>query len=484
MCAAVFGSEGESLSNVVEAPARTPIGTFIAYAAGGLSLSGLGTAMAIAVQPYLAEDLGVGLIPIGFAFFLVRMLDLGVDPVLAILMDRSRTPLGRYRVWSLAGIPILMLGVWQIFMAHKGIGVTYLVIWLLVYALGNSTVGLARAAWSANLVTRYAQRSFFYGFLGFALVFGTAVILLTPILSKFLGPHRPNDVQLMGWIILTMLPVGGVITAVFVPERISPDAPKRNLVGATGQHFSFRDYWHLVKKPELLRLFFSQFALTLGPGWMSNLYLFFFINARGFSSSNAYLLLLIYIAAGVAGAPVIGFLGAKFSKHRTMIAATIGYSLGLCTVVIAPKADMAVAIPIMIWCGFTGNGFDLMTSAMMADVGDQVRLEQGKERMALIFAVTGLASKLAAAAAVGISYTLLAVVGYVPTLGVHNTPAAMNGLTWVFITGPIFWVILGGLCIVGWKLTAEKHAEIRAELDARDALMAHMAIQEAGILSP
>ena len=105
----------------------------------------------------------------------------------------------------------------------------------------------------------------------------------------------------MGWIILTMIPIGGLITALFVPERISPDAPKRNLVGATGQHFSFRDYWELAKKPELLRLFFSGFALTLGPGWMSNLYLFFFINARGFAR-NAYLLLLIYIAAGVAGA--------------------------------------------------------------------------------------------------------------------------------------------------------------------------------------
>lgn len=472
------------MTDLVETPPRTPVLTFLAYAAGGLSLSGLGTAMAISVQPYLAQDLGVGLIPIGFAFFLVRMLDLGVDPALAILMDRTRTPFGRYRVWSLAGVPILMLGIWQIFMAHKGIGVSYLVVWLLVYALGSSTVGLARAAWSANLVTRYAERSFFYGFLGFALVFGTLIILATPVLSKFLGPHRPNDVQLMGWIILAMIPVGGLITALFVPERINPDAPVRNLAGATGQHFTIADYWELVKKPELLRLFFSGFALTLGPGWMSNLYLFFFINARGFSSAQAYTLLIIYVIAGVIGAPVIGFLGAKFSKHRTMIAATIGYSLGLCTVVFAPKADMLVGIPIMMWCGFTGNGFDLMTSAMMADVGDQVRLEQGKERMALLFAITGLASKLAAAAAVIIAYPLLAAVGYVPTLGIHNSPAAMNGLTWVFIAGPIFWVLLGGFCIVGWKLTAEKHAEIRAELDARDSAMAHLALQDAGILNP
>jgi Na+/melibiose symporter-like transporter len=120
----------------------------------------------------------------------------------------------------------------------------------------------------------------------------------------------------------------------------------------------------------------------------------------------------------------------------------------------------------------------------MADVGDLVRLEQGKERMALLFALTGLAAKIAAAAAVVISYPLLAWVGYIPKLAAHNSSAAIQGLTIVFILGPIFWVVLGGICFVGWKLTAEKHAEIRAELDARDAVMARMTMEEAGILSP
>ena len=38
----------------------------------------------------------------------------------------------------------------------------------------------------------------------------------------------------------------------------------------------------------------------------------------------------------------LGMIGARFSKHRTMIATTIGYSIGLCTVVITPKADVSV----------------------------------------------------------------------------------------------------------------------------------------------
>jgi Na+/melibiose symporter-like transporter len=365
-----------------------------------------------------------------------------------------------------------MLGVWQLFMAPKGIGIAYLIVWYLVYALASSMVGLARAAWSANLVTKYDQRARFYGYLGFITVFGALFILLTPVISERLVKH-PNNVHLMGWAMLALIPIATMITAL-VREPVNADATAQQ----QHPHFELRDYWAIATKPEVMRLFFSQFCLTLGPGWMANLYIFFFTNARLFTQGQASILLIVYILAGVVGAPVIGYVGGRFGKHRTLIASTILYSLGLCTVVVAPKANMIVGIPIMLWCGFMANGFDLMTGAMMADVGDQVRLEQGKERMALLYAVTGLASKLAAAGAVIIAYPLLSAIGYQPTLGMHNTQGALDGLTVVFITGPIFWCVAGGLCFLGWKLDATKHASIREELEARDELLAQQSAMD------
>jgi len=460
------------LSNPADAAPRTSLLTIFAFGAGSLPLAALNIAMAISVQPYFAQTLGVSLITIASAFFTVRMLDLGVDVGLAILMDRTKTPIGRYRGWTVLGAPILMLGVYELFMAPKGIDGGYLVLWLLVYALGSSIVGLSRSSWSATVVTRYDQRARFYGYLTAIGVIGTLVALATPIVSGLIwrGPH--NNVQIMGWTILAFTPIGIGITALFVPEKVSVDAHVHRPPLA--------DYWDLVKRPEVLRLFFSSFALTLGPGWMANLYLFFFIAARGFNEPTAYGLLIGYVVAGVLGAPLIGWIGGRFGKHRTMIAATVLYSLGLCTVTIVPKADFWAGLPVMIWCGFMATGFDLMTSAMMADVGDQVRLEQGKERMALLFALTGLSGKLAAAGAVIISYPLLEAVGYVPKLAGHNTPAAINGLVMVFIIGPIFWVILGGICFLGWRLDAKKHAGIRLELEARDELLVRGATVDGG----
>jgi len=461
-------------------PARKmSLKTILGFAAGSLPLSAVGTAMGISVQPYYAQDLGLGLIPIAIAFCVVRIIDSFVDPALAVVMDRTRTPIGRYRAWMLVGMPVLMLAVYQLFMAKHGVGLTYLMVWYFVFALGTSTVGLSRGAWSANLITRYDQRARFYGYLGFIAVVGTLIVLGTPVVSGqidklFHITSRPNDVQLMGWTVLALIPIGTLITALFVREPITVDA--------AGHHFKWQDFRDILRKPEVIRLSISQFALTLSPGWMGNLYIFFFTAARGFTQPQAYLLLILYVLSGVLGAPLIGYLGVRFSKHRTMIASTIGYSLGLCTVVVAPKGDtplgLIVAVPIMIWCGFMGNGFDLMTSAMMADVGDQVRLEQGKARMAVLFALTGLAAKWAAAGAVIISYPLLAMIGYQPPLAGHNSPAALRGLEIVFIAGPIFWCVVGGLCFLGWKLDAAKHADIRMKLEARDAILAASSMTE------
>ena len=82
-----------------------------------------------------------------------------------------------------------------------------------------------------------------------------------------------------------------------------------------------------------------------------------------------------------------------------------------------------------------------------------------------------LAQKVANAGAVMIAYPLLALIGFVPALGLHNSAAAITGLQWCFLLGPIFFVALGGVCCIGWKLDATRHAQIRVALEERDAVL-------------
>ena len=79
------------------------------------------------------------------------------------------------------------------------------------------------------------------------------------------------------------------------------------------------------------------------------------------------------------------------------------------------------------------------------------------------------ANKVAGAISIILTYSALAAVGYRPAEGAVNTLQAIHGLEAIFLIGPIFFVMLGGTCFIGWRLDATRHGDIRLRLDARDA---------------
>jgi len=445
-------------------PERMGFGRSLAFAVAGVPLTAVDVALLIYLPPHLSGRLGVPLTVVGLCWAIVRLLDIVVDPVLGVAMDATRSRFGRYRLWMVLGAPILMAATWMLFFAKPGIGAAYLIGWLLALYLGRSILHVAHPAWAATLARTYNDRARLFGVLAAVSVAATLLVLLLPVANSAMGGDEGRNIELMGWfVILAAAPAIGL--AVWrTGERLSPATE-------TGRA-AMKDYLELLTKPDLVRLYLASTALTLGPGWMSSLYLFFQASYNGLAADKASILLVIYTLAGMAGAPAMAHLATRIGKSRTLIGATIGYSVGLCTVLFTPKGSLLGTTPTMLWCGAMGVGFELMVRAMLADVADQVRLEQGRERLSLIYSLNTLTTKIATAAAVAITFPLLQAIGYSPKPGAHNTPEAIWGLGLTFALGPIFFVLLGGLSVLGWKLTAERHAAIRAQLDLRDAEMA------------
>ncbi|MEJ1968202.1 MAG: MFS transporter [Rhizomicrobium sp.] len=436
------------------------LATILVFSLATLPTDGAGVVLFVYLPPYLAGHLGVSLAVVGGVWASVRLVDLGVDPLLGFLMDRTDTRLGRYRAWLAAGVPLFMLATYMMFMAPKGIGGVYLFVWLFILYVGNSILWMSQLAWSATLAPSYHDRSRVFGVGTAVSIAATVATLLIPVVAPMLGLSSDDSVRAMGWAIIVMAPVGVWLAVWRTPERVSK---------ATSGHFALRDYWDIVSKPEVVRLFLAQIALTLGPGWMSAMYLFYFRDARGYTQQQSAVLLLVYILTGVAGALLTARLAGRIGKHRSLMLTTAAFSLALLSILIVPKGNVLAAIPVMAWCGFMAAGFGLTVNSMMADVGDEIRLHQGQERISLLYSVLTFASKLTAAFAIGLTFPLLAWFGYDATEGARNTPQAIVALQWIFIAGPILFVMMGGLCVIGWRLDAARHAGIRAELDARDA---------------
>ena len=143
---------------------------------------------------------------------------------------------------------------------------------------------------------------------------------------------------------------------------------------------------------------------------------------------------------------------------------------------IIPPATMSLAIPGMMSVGFVSSAFILIVRAMVADVADEVRLETGKERVGLLYALVTTTQKIGTAITVGISFWVLDIVGYNAAEGAVNTPEAIRGLELCYVFAPIIFVFFGGAAFIGWKLDATRHAEVRRQLDERDALAAQAAL--------
>ncbi len=451
-----------SNGNKVAANDALSLPAVMAFASGHIPIAALSLAISVHLPRYFASELGLALTVVGASFALVRFVDIPIDAGLGLAMDRTRTRFGRYRVWMALGAPILMFALYMLLSSPEGVGQGYLFGWLLVMYIGYSGVYLSHLAWAGRIAPTYKERSRVFGAITGLGVFGAMFVLLIPVYLTSQGSTDAESVRAMIWFIIGATGLSTLLVVVVSPEKIAKDQPTR---------FELKDYWALLTRPNILRLLAADLFVTLGPGWMAAIYLFYFTDSLGFTLAQSNLLLMIYIGAGFLGAPLAAWLANRISKHRALMVNTTVYSLGLVLLPTMPKGDFLIFSLVMFLVGAMAAGFTVMIRAITADIADEIRLESGREWMGLMYAMTTATSKLAAAGSILLTFSVLAAVGYQAKAGTVNTPEAIRGLELAYIIGPIFFVMIAGACFIGYNLTAARHAEIRRQLDEQDALV-------------
>lgn len=440
-----------------------PVPRLLAFSSAGLPSTALLLVVSVYLPHYFAGHIGLKLSVVGAAFSLVRLVDIGLDPLLAAVMDKGRTPIGRYRPWFLLGGPLILLASYMLFLAAQpGAAPGYLVAWLIVLYVGMSALILSQASWAACLARGYSERARVYGIMQGVAVVGNMLVLLLPLLLVGKSKDAAAGVHVMGWFFLIVTPVTIALATLATPE---PPAHR-----ATNPRFGLKTFWAMISMPEMRRIIFADLIISLGPGTTAALYLFFFHDARGYTGPQTGLLLIFYIVAGLIGAPFWGWLGARISKHRALMASAVAYVFTQSALMAIPPKTMALAIPGMFAVGFVASAFIPVIRAMVADVADVVRLEHGQDRTSLLYAMVTTTQKIGLAVTVGISFAILQAVGFDAREGAVNTPHAVAGLEACYVFVPVIFALIGGSAFFGYKLDAQRHAGIRQALDARDAL--------------
>ena len=110
--------------------------TIYAHGTIGVPLAVIGYPLAIWIPAHYSGGLGLSLAMVGTILMLARFTDVITDPLMGELSDRFRTRFGRRKPWVLLGMPIMMLGVYKLFIPPDGVGILYFLTYLTLFFSG------------------------------------------------------------------------------------------------------------------------------------------------------------------------------------------------------------------------------------------------------------------------------------------------------------------------------------------------------------
>jgi Na+/melibiose symporter-like transporter len=449
------------VGNLPASEVRLPAGRLAAYAAPGVPLAALTLPVYIYLPAFYAEDLGLGLALVGGLLLAARLFDVVTDPIVGALSDRWQTRWGRRRPWLVAGLPLMLLAMFQLFLPPDGAGAAHLVGWTLALYLGWTIVLLPYAAWGAELSGDYNERSRIVGAREACIVAGTVLAAALPgalplVLDDVSGDARAESLAAIAWFCLFALPLTVGTALLFVPE------PAPAAVGRVALMPGLR---LIAANAPFRRLLIAYLLNGTANGMTATLFLLFVSHVLQLPDQAGYLL-LAYFVSGIVSVPIWVAVSYRLGKAPAW---AVGLALTSLLFVAVPFLGPGDVWPFLAVCIATGLclGADLaLPGSMQADVVDLDTLQAGSQRTGLFFALWGMATKLALALAVGVAFPVLDLVGFDARA---VTDDARLGLSLLYGAAPIAIKLSAIALLWRYPIDARRQAELRAALANRPA---------------
>ena len=471
--------------------------TIYAHGTLGLPLAVIGYPLAIWIPAHYSGALGIHLAAVGTILMVARLTDVVTDPLIGEMSDRWRTPFGRRKPWLLVGTPLMMLGVYNLFVPPEGVGMMYFLIWLAVFFLGSTMIALPHRAWGAELSPDYHQRSRVTAAREIYVLVGLMVAAAVPMIVEInadggsgvgqvfstlwrdaIGAFSGDfgDKQVVDRATLTGPVLAGlaftVMAALPICAAIVLMMVKEPPPGVTERRPTFIDGLRLVaKNGPMLRVLIIAVLVHFGESFRNAVSLFFIRDIVGVPTIGAAY--FFYFIAGLGAIPFWLWLGRKIGKHRAFMCTLITVAAVSGANLLLGYGDYLAFFLLFIVKGFCFGGLQFLPVAMLADVVDVDSARSGGKRAGTYFAFLGFSEKIAIAFGTGASLNLVGLMGFEASGNLaDSTDAGILSLRLVYCLGPIFFYGLAMKLIWNYPLTPARHARLRARLERRNARLA------------
>ncbi|WP_334183509.1 MFS transporter [Novosphingobium sp.] len=419
------------------------------------------------VPAILSRHYAIPLAGLGLVYLIGQVVNSLLDPVIGSLSDRTISRFGRRRPWIAGGGLLFIIGSAMLFFPPEGATLTWVGIGVICYYTGASTTQTTLMAWSGEVSGDYDQRTRIAS--QFTLLSSSALVL-TLLLPAVADQFRPDDgplrLTLFGTLVLFTAVPGLLLTLTALPDRSAPSGAEPFALGKTLKA--------VFGNPLLLRVLSADAAVTAGQGVRTALLLFIVTIYFQRPEWAAGFFLLQY-SFGVLAGPIWRRIGQHLGKSRAAVVAELTQAAINFGLVFLTPDRFGLMMALAVAQGLSQGSGNLMLRSMVADVADLHRAETGEDRVGLYYSVFSVSMKLGGALAFGIALPLVTAFGFDPKAAT-NTPEALNALLLVFALGPALAHTLAAALVAGFPLDAGRHAEIRRQMQAREAVYAAAAV--------
>jgi Na+/melibiose symporter-like transporter len=427
-----------------------PTGVLLYYALPGLVTAVPTIPVFTLVPGFYAGDVGLSLALIGVVLLISRGLDVLSDPLVGWLADRGGVNGLRHMV--LAGAVMAAPALVMLLSPPSWAGAGWLVFSSAFLYLGWTLVQIPYLTWGAGLSANYHQRTRITAGREGAVLVGILLSGSLPALLGFIGLEDAAQLSIMAWVAVAL---GLPCFYLLLKHVPSPLATRP----------ASSDWRGILKNRLFVRLLSAWFINALANGIPAVLFTFYCAYVLAVDDQTRNLLLALYFGCAVAGIPLWVLLSRRLSKHQAW---SLAMTLTCPAFAVAAFLGPGQAEVFALICVITGLclGADLaLPPAIQADVADWDRLRYRRNRTAGLFSLWNMATKLALAAAAGITLPLL------DALGLDRQPPeplALTTLAVIYALLPCVLKMVAVGMIVRLPLTPERQRIIALRLGRRD----------------
>lgn len=409
------------------------------------------------VPGFYSDQLGLPLAMVGLMLVLSRITDIITDPIIGTWSDRSTSRFGRRKPFIVAGIPMMMISAWFVFVPPEGVGTAYLFWGLFFLYLGFTFVTIPYSSWGAELSSDYDERSRLTAIRGAFGSFGSLLTLSIPVILQAMGyPDLAVAMLVMAVLFIILQPLFFAFTISNIPDRAG-------LIVETPALNSREKLGVILKNSVFMRLLAAILLMIIGMAVGATLNMIIFTHIAKQPSYFAPSVFVQNVFA-IAAIPIWLKIAARMGKHRAMALAML--LIGACSAAtfLVGEGDGLLLAACLVGVGVGMGAVLFLISAMIADLVDRDVLETGEERTGTYMAAASMATKIAAVFGVLVGTAVPGIAGFQPSDAVHSENALLVlRLVYSFTGVPL--ILIGSYLLWHYPLTREIQAMLRQRID-------------------